>query len=80
MEKEVIQVNFNWSYCTDPDYGCDNEVYQTGKLGVTKIDYHSPLGSGDAHYCDVYKDNGEIERVFNLNRVVFKDENHNKQD
>lgn len=41
---------------------------------VTKIEYHSPGGDGDAHFCDVYFDNGKMKRLFRPDMVCFEEE------
>jgi hypothetical protein len=63
--KEVEYVQANW--INEAEY--DN--YDVEYEGIDKIEYHSPMGEGDKHYCDVIYSNGKIKRVFNLNAVVF---------
>lgn len=38
---------------------------------VRQIKYHEPQGEGDQHYCDIHFDDGETERVFRPDIVVF---------
>jgi len=53
-------------------------IYTMGKpkafgsnILVVNIEYHFPMGDGDAHYCDVFFDDGVIERVFRPDHVIF---------
>jgi hypothetical protein len=72
--KEVNQVNFNWH--TDEDnqeafshYRVDGHKGMKGNCH--RIDYHSPAGNGDAHYCDILLRNNEMVRVFNINKLFY---------
>ena len=42
-----------------------------GGVIITKIEYHSPQGEGDAHYCDVIMSNGNVRRVFRPDNIDF---------
>lgn len=42
-----------------------------GGSRITKIEYHSPQGEGDAHYCDVIMSSGNIRRVFRPDNIDF---------
>lgn len=42
-----------------------------GGVTITKIEYHSPQGEGDAHYCDVIMSDGKIRRVFRPDNIDF---------
>lgn len=37
-----------------------------------KIVYHFPEMPGDLHYCDIYKLDGTVARLFDLGEVVFE--------
>lgn len=39
---------------------------------VTKIGYHSPMGEGDQHYCDIYFDDCSVVRMFRPDFVTFE--------
>jgi hypothetical protein len=69
-EMKVKSVTFNWFYSEDS--GEEFSSYTVGKTTVTKIEYHSPMGEGDRHYCDVYCEDGCVMRIFNLNSVEFE--------
>ena len=45
---------------------------------VIKIDYHTPLGEGDAHYCDVLFSDGNSRRVFRPDSIDFEVSNENR--
>ena len=40
-----------------------------GGVSITKIEYHSPNGEGDAHYCDVIMSDGTMRRVFRPDNI-----------
>jgi len=67
--KKVKGCNFNWYYSAEN--GEEFSSYCVDNKDVTSIDYHEPMGHGDKHYCDVYLEDGTMERVFNLNSVAF---------
>ena len=48
--------------------------WETVEVGFTikRITYHEPMGEGDAHYCDVFFTNGNMERYFRPRSVVFR--------
>jgi hypothetical protein len=63
-------VIYNWFYST----GQEGEQFTQARVGngsIDAIDYHEPMGEGDAHYCDITYTNGKTDRVFNLNSVEF---------
>ena len=66
----VTKVTYNWSYCTDKDYGDECYSYEVGKKNVLKIHEHLPRGDGDIHYCLVSFSGGRQERVMNINTVT----------
>ena len=67
--KKVTSIIFNWFY--SHENGEEYKEYIVGKE-VVSIEYHEPLGSGDAHYCDVLLEDGTIDRVFNINSIIFE--------
>lgn len=42
-----------------------------GGVEVMRIEYHSPQGEGDAHYCDVIMSDGCERRIFRPDTVDF---------
>ena len=47
-------------------------VYEkVGEGNIEKIEYHSPQGEGDAHYCDIIYNTGITKRVFKPDTVTF---------
>ena len=39
--------------------------------GVVDIVYHETQGEGDAHYCDIFMDDGRIKRIFRPDYIEF---------
>ena len=82
--KKVIFVSWDWFYTTDEGEGLaqariGEEMWRYGKSRIVKeINYHTPMGEGDKHYCDIAFDNGTSFRVFNLDEIEFKDEKSNE--
>ena len=70
MSKKVNEIIVNWFYTTG-ETGSEYEIYKVGVSGVLSIEYHEPQGEGDKHYCDVYLQDGTVQREFNLNRITF---------
>lgn len=54
-----FKITEEYSYC------------QVGIKGVIEIMYHTPMGEGDAHYCDVKFESGTVDRLFNPDNVTF---------
>ena len=55
-------------------YVLENKLdgFTVGCSGVQSISYHSALGEGDRHYCDIYFNNGEVERLFVFDSIGFE--------
>ena len=47
--------------------------FKPGSNGVKEIMYHTPMGEGDAHFVDIFYENGEVYRYFNPGYVSWKD-------
>ena len=78
MDKEnVTRVDYNWGFSNENGEECS--YYEVGYKGVQKIKYYEPTGTDNQHFCDVFSDNGTTERVFNINRVVWKSESEGQQ-
>ena len=59
-------------------YGCTSEALEEdyyvlgdGVYGCDRIEYHEPKGTGDRHYCDVYKDK-KVYRIFEPTKIEFE--------
>lgn len=51
-------------------WGEEYKRYEVGKNNVKEIQYHTPVGEGDRHYCDIYFDNTDnVKRIFNINEI-----------
>ena len=51
----------------------DGHKFEPGSNDVKEIVYHTPMGEGDAHFVDIFYENGEVHRYFNPNHVSWKD-------
>lgn len=40
-------------------------------ITVTRLEYHQPMGEGDAHYVDVTFSDGEMRRIFRPDVIDF---------
>lgn len=49
----------------------ENEEISADMDTVEKMVYHTPCGSGDQHFVDVFYRDGEVQRNFNLKRVIW---------
>lgn len=68
-----------WTYTSQEEYG-ENFLYLRHDMEhIVCIQYHTPDGDGDAHYCDVYFWNGENKRYFNLNEIEFFSDKEKKE-
>lgn len=43
-----------------------------GEEGVKEIEYHTPGGEGDAHYVDIYFDDGTRKRIFRPDHIIWE--------
>lgn len=53
----------------------DSYKYEVNPKGIDKIQeirYHTPMGEGDRHYCDIVFTNGEESRIFNIDQINRK--------
>lgn len=66
----VNRVQYNWFASDKFHYGEHSECEEVGENRVVEITYHESQGEGDSHYCDIFFENGKMERVFNLNKVT----------
>lgn len=68
-DKKVISITVDWGTRCEGDEGFFEDGYNTIQVGsnnVGRIDYHTPQGEGDKHYCDVMYNDGLVERYFNM--------------
>ena len=66
----IEEIRYNWLYTTES--GEEYNTYSTiGNSDVIKIEEHPSAGEGDKWYYDVTFKNGHIERIFNINLVVY---------
>ena len=55
-------------------------TYQLGEIPrydnkkVVNIKYHTPLGEGDRHDCDIDMEDGKTYRLFQISRITFEPE------
>ena len=49
----------------------NNIWYNIKQSTVECIEYHQPMGDGDAHYCDILHTDGKITRFFRPDEIVF---------
>jgi hypothetical protein len=47
--------------------------YGVGRGGVINISYHTPMGDGDRHFCDIEKKETTL-RLFSLYSIEFEKE------
>ena len=45
--------------------------YTVGVYGINRIEEHTAQGEGDKWYYDVYKEGGEVVRLFSFEAVLF---------
>lgn len=69
MGQACRYVEYNW-YATS-EIGEDFCSATVGKDHVESINYHTPQGEGDRHFCDIQMDSGVQLRIFNINKVEF---------
>ena len=55
-------------YKDDHEQTCS---YTVGVYGINKIEEHAAKGEGDKWYYDVYKEGGEVIRLFSFETVIF---------
>ena len=66
MIKSII---FDWAYTNEN--GIEYLDYVIGERSVIKIEEHRPDGEGDKWFYDIYFENGAVERIFNINSVIY---------
>ena len=73
VTKEIVSCSYNFAPIIDPQL-CSSEcnTIELHKDDVEHINYNQPRGEGDQHYCEVLYGDGRVERIFNLNKVTWK--------
>lgn len=71
MDRKILQI-YKEYIDGEFDYWWLNKEVDEG-ITVTRIEYHEPRGEGDAHYCDVYMNNGKMRRVFRPDNIDFEE-------
>jgi hypothetical protein len=71
MDKTVAMVVVRLRYTKDGEELCD--VYSSGVGNVKEIEYHEPKGNGDKHYVDIYFNDGQIIREFDISFMNFRE-------
>ena len=49
-----------------------NKNYRVGSDGVSAIVEHRAQGDGDKWFYDVHFEDGRVERIFNINKVILE--------
>ncbi len=73
--KKVIKVQYNYRQAVCDGSEVWPEDWDQANLedeDVLNINEHLPMGEGDRYYCDIEYQNGETHRVFNMNKIVYK--------
>jgi len=68
----ITGINYNWYHTNE--HGEEFDYANIGEHGVNFIKEHIPKGEGDKWFYNVFYDDGHIERVFNINKVFYKEE------
>lgn len=74
MKRIIKSINYNWFTSNEngeefTNRNVGSEYY--GRLTVSKIEEHNPMGEGDRWFYDIYYSDGSVERVFNPNQVFY---------
>jgi hypothetical protein len=73
-QKEIRKIHYNWFQSYDGNNaGEDFDHHTVGQRGVIEILEYPAYAEGDKWYYDVIFENGDVERIFNINRVFFKE-------
>lgn len=64
-EYRINKITYNWfnGYCLQHEIGVD---------GVMSIREHQAMGEGDRWFYDVEFEDGRIERIFNMDSVIYE--------
>lgn len=65
----IEKIAFNWYVTSEGD---EYFTYEVGKEDVVRIEEHRPQFAGDRWYFDVIKEGGNFIRVFNPNKVYYR--------
>ena len=71
---KIEQIKYNWFYSNENGEECN--VYRVSTNDdIISIKEHTAQGEGDKFYYDVVFKDEHIERIFNINSVIYvKDE------
>lgn len=75
MEKDCIEVQYNYRQAMSDGRECYPDEFDTYKLGVhgvIEIKEHAAQGEGDKWYYDVITEDGVLIRVFNPHKAIYK--------
>ena len=72
IDENVFRVVYDFAFTLEK--GIEYNDAEVGKDKVKSITYHVPRGEGDRHFCDIYYVNGTKIRVFNINKIEWKDD------
>lgn len=79
MAMVITRIEFNWHQngSIQDSSGCGEEyyVYEKGKKGVITIHEYEPTNGNQVHYFTVNFEGGSMEKIFNPNRVYYKEFN-----
>jgi hypothetical protein len=65
--KKIKVLHYNWFYTVET-----GEEFSILTDSDADMLYHEARGQGDAHYVDATMADGSKERIFNLNKILFK--------
>lgn len=79
MAMVITRIEFNWHQkgSIQDSLGCgeDYYVHEKGKKGVLTIHEYEPANRNQVHYFIVNFEDGSMEKIFNPNRVYYKEFN-----
>lgn len=70
MAMVITRIEFNWEAQTGI-----SQFYDKGKKGVITIHEYEPTNGNQVHYFTVNFEDGSMEKIFNPNRVYYKEFN-----
>jgi hypothetical protein len=65
---KIISLSYNYGFDKNGPF---NTTVEVNTDGVKEIKEHEPHGDGDKWYFDIVYDNGDIERIFNPDKVRY---------
>jgi hypothetical protein len=70
MDKMIIkEIQYDWYFTPE---GEEYKKYRVGSDGVSAIVEHRAQGDGDKWFYDVHFEDGRVERIFNINKVILE--------